>query len=301
MSFRDLARAEFARLPVGVRRLVLHRLGRYAPWEVGFDFTPPALGPGEEIGPPDFVGIGVQKAGTTWWYELILGHAEVSSHPGIHKERHFFDRFGAQSMQAGDVSQYHGWFPRRTGTLTGEWTPDYFAYPWVPRLLKQAAPDTRLVLLIRDPVERFRSGLAHHRREGKPLDGAAIADAVQRGFYARALTGWLEEFDADQLLVLQYERCVADPETQLETTFRHLGLASSRHQAGEQSAPSPASTGPDLDDQVREQLINLYASDVAALAERLGDLDLALWPNFAHLAAEGSASDPGSNSPTRRP
>jgi hypothetical protein len=301
MTMRERARAEFARLPPGVRRQILHRLGRYAPWEVGFDFTPPAPGPGEQVGPPDFVGIGVQKAGTTWWYELMQAHPGISSPPGVHKERHFLDRFGAQPMLATDIEQYHGWFPRPTGALTGEWTPDYFAYPWVPPLLKRAAPEARLLLLLRDPVERFRSGLAHQQRAGLPIDGAAIADAVQRGFYDRSLAGWLEEFDAGQILVLQYERCVADPEGQLEVTFRHLGLSGSRPQPLTRSAPAPANAGPELSDQVRDQLIRLYAADVAVLAERLGHLDLAQWPNFAYLAAGGAASGPGANSPTRRP
>ena len=59
----------------------LHGLGRYAPWEERFDFTPPAPGPAEEVGAPDFVGIGVQKAGTTWWYTLMLSHPDVSLRP----------------------------------------------------------------------------------------------------------------------------------------------------------------------------------------------------------------------------
>jgi len=301
MTMRDRARAGFARLPIGTRRRILHRLGRYAPWEVEFDFTPPRLGPGEQAGPPDFVGIGVQKAGTTWWYELMVAHPGVSSRPGVHKERHFLDRFGAQPMRDAHIEQYHGWFPRRPPELAGEWTPDYFTYPWVPGLLKRAAPDTRLLLLLRDPVERFRSGLAHQRRAGLPVDGEAIAGAVQRGFYDRALAGWLEEFDAEQLLVLQYERCVADPSGQLEATFRHLGLeAAGPHTVG-RPAPDRAQGGPELSDQVRERLVGLYAADVAALAARLGDLDLARWPNFAYLAAGGTAPGPGSNSPTRRP
>ena len=66
----SVARRGFLALPPNVRLAALHRLGRYAPWEARFDFTPPAPGPGEEVGAPDFVGIGVQKAGTTWWYAL---------------------------------------------------------------------------------------------------------------------------------------------------------------------------------------------------------------------------------------
>ena len=278
-------------------------MGRYAPWEVGFDFTPPPLGPGEESGPPDFVGIGVQKAGTTWWYELMLSHPGIASPPDIHKERHFFDRFGARSMGPSDVEQYFGWFPRPSGSTTGEWTPDYLAYPWVPRLLKQAAPNTRLLVLLRDPVERFRSGLAHDQRMGTPRDGASIAAAVQRGFYKRALDGWLEYFDRDQFLILQHERCVIDQAHQMELTFAHLGLSTHQPPVRQRARPEiPTSQREILPPDVIRHLVELYEADVAELAAWLPEFDLGLWPNFAYLAGDGLAdSAGGSNSPTARP
>jgi hypothetical protein len=300
VNIRDRARAGFAQLPPGVRRQVLHGLGRYAPWEVGFDFTPPPLDDGDVTGPPEFVGIGVQKAGTTWWYDLICSHPMVSSREGIHKERHFFDRFGAQPMRSADIEDYHRWFPRTAGTMAGEWTPDYFTYPWVPRLLKRAAPDARLLLLLRDPVERFSSGLAHRQRMGVPCDGDIIADAVQRGFYDRALQGWLEEFDVDRFLILQLELCVADPGGQLQRTFGNLGLANYHPEADVRPGRLPSSTRAVLSDDVRKRLIELYAPDVAALAARLGEFDVNRWPNFAYLAGGGNPTD-DSYSPTRRP
>ena len=285
MTTRDRARAAFARLPPGARRRVLHGLGRYAPWEDGFDFTPPTPGPGELTGPPDFVGIGAQKAGTTWWFDLLLGHPGITSHPAAHKERHFFDRFGAQPMGPSDIARYHGWFPRPAGSVTGEWTPDYMAYPWVPPLLRRAAPDTRLLVLLRDPVERFRSGLAHELRAGYPVDARSVADAVGRGFYHRALGDWLAHFDADRLLVLQYEACVHDPEAGLERTFRHLGLDPHRRAA---TAPRPPSDRRgELVDELRERLVHLYTPDVLALVAGGSGIDLSLWPNFAHLAPGG--------------
>ena len=215
MTLRSVAAAGLRRLPPQARLRLLHGLGRFAPWEAGFDFTPPDLEPGEETGPPDFVGIGVQKAGTTWWYRLLAAHPGVSSRPGIHKERHFLSRFGTESFGPPEIEAYHGWFPRRPGTLAGEWTPDYFDFPWVPPLLAVAAPEARLLLMVRDPVERLRSGLAHQRRHRGSITGASVVDAVGRGFYHRALTQWSAHIDPEKLLVLQYERCTEDPASQL--------------------------------------------------------------------------------------
>ena len=148
-----------------------------------FRFHPAGSRPGEMVGAPDFVGIGVQKAGTTWWHGLIAAHPQVSARPDFHKERHFFDRFAVRAFGPADVSGYHGWFPRQPGTLAGEWTPDYVHMPWVPALLAQAAPKARLLVLLRDPVERLRSGLSHQRAQR----GRVTADGVGGRRRARLL------------------------------------------------------------------------------------------------------------------
>ena len=52
----------------------------------------------------------------------------------------------------------------------------------------------------------------------------ACQDAIARGFYDDALRRWIAYFPPEQILVLQYERCVADPTGQLARTYRFLGL-----------------------------------------------------------------------------
>jgi hypothetical protein len=137
---------------------------------------------------------------------------------------------------------------------------------------------------------------------GAPRDAAAVTDAVERGFYHRLLGGWLEEFERKQLLVLQYERCVADRDAELERTFRHLGLEPWQPTPDVPLTRSKPETRAGLDDEVRARLVELYADDVAALAGHLPDLQLSRWPNFAYLAS-GSGSPgaaAGENSPSER-
>ena len=257
---------------------MLHQFGIFAPWEDGFDFSPPVLRPGEHDGPPDFVGIGVQKGGTSWWYELIADHPGVSARSDIHKERHYFSHFAAEPFGDAQVQRYHGWFPRRPGTLTGEWTPDYLAYPWVPELLALAAPKAKLLVILRDPVERFRSGLSFRLSQGALATEATVADAVRQGFYARYLRRYLDHFGTEQLLVLQYEQCAADPEGQLATTYDFLDL--------EKHRPSSLRSGVNvsgekrvLDPGARQRLAELYAPDVDDLCTLFPYLDRSLWPN----------------------
>ena len=277
----DVARRAFANLPHTVRSVLLHARGDYAPWEAGFDFTPPDLGPGESIGPPDFVGVGVQKAGTSWWYELIVDHPDVFDRHDIPKERHYLSRFCVDRFGPAEIRRYHGWFPRTVGTITGEWTPDYLAYPWVAPILAEAAPDAKVLVLVRDPVDRFRSGLTFRHRMGAPVTSATVADAVRQGFTARWLRRLYEFFPPSQVLVQQYEQCHADPAGELARTYEFLGLEPFEPSELRREVNVSSGAKVELDPASAEGLVDLYRDDVAALVALVPSLDLALWPRFA--------------------
>jgi hypothetical protein len=279
---RDFARSTFSSLPVSMRQAILHAWRRYAPWEDGFDFAAPPLRDGEATGPPGFVGIGAQKAGTTWWFGLIASHPDVAHRDDIHKERHFFDRFATRSFGPVERAQYHAWFPRPEGKMTGEWTPDYLHLDWVPPLLAETAPEARLLVLLRDPVERFRSGLAHHRHHRGALTAGVYTDALVRGFYDRALAQWTRHFPPEQILVLQYERCVQNPLAELERTYRFLDLSPFTPDEVQERV-NRSKTQLALPEDARRRLRELYEPDVSALAASRSEVEPGLWPNFSNL------------------
>lgn len=268
-------------LPRTVREAVRRRVGPFAPWEAGFAHATPLARPAEVVGAPDFVGIGVQKAGTTWWWELLIDHPQVFHRPDIHKERHYFARFALDRFGPEEIRAYHAWFPRPQGAVTGEWTPDYFSQPWVPPLLSRAAPDTRLIVMLRDPVERFESGLAHSEMTSASHLGTVATDAFARGLYADSLRAWSKHFRIDKMLVLQYECCVVDPKGQLARTYRFLGLDEDHHPGGLSVPRNPTVEKVSLDPEARTRLAKLYAADVAETASLVQGLDTDMWPNFA--------------------
>jgi hypothetical protein len=269
----------FMKLPPSARKSVLHTFGKYAPWEEGFDPTPPSLHPGEITAAPDFVGIGTQKAGTTWWYEAVSSHPQVYSRADVHKERHFFDRYAMQPFGPDDSARYRGWFPRPPGQSTGEWTPDYLGMPWVPPLVSLAAPQTKLLVLLRDPVDRVSSGLAHVQRDTGRVTLADRKDAIARGFYHEPLSWWLRYFPLEQILVLQFERCLLDPVGQISRTYEFLGLDPFVPQTLDEKVNS-SSHVPKMEEETRKSLAQLYLPDVRALCTSFPEIDLRLWPNF---------------------
>ena len=73
--------------------------------------------------PPDFIGVGTQRSGTTWWQRLLRDHPAIRLPRNKKKEQHFFDKFGRRPMTPEDIARYHDLFPRAPGELSGEWTP----------------------------------------------------------------------------------------------------------------------------------------------------------------------------------
>ncbi len=246
---------------------------------------PPPPPGGWRTGPPDFVGVGAQRSGTTRWFDLIVAHPEVVAPAATRKELHYFDRFHSEAFTAADAAAYGEYFPRPQGLLTGEWSPSYLPAPRVPAMLTAAAPDARLLVLLRDPVERYVSALRRHHRValagGQPLNAMAPLDAFTRGLYHTQLRRLLKRFPRAQVLILQYERCTSDPRSELRRTYEFLGVTDTGFVPPLDAHPNRQPEKPELHPDARRALIEAYAEDVALLIADFPEVDVELWPNFA--------------------
>jgi hypothetical protein len=241
----------------------------------------PECPPEWRTGPPDFVGIGTYRSGTTWLYEMIVAHPDVAVPPGRPKELHFFKSFWEGGFTPAEVSRYHRYFPRPAGKLVGEWTPRYMFDSWTPRMLAVAAPQARLLVMLRDPVSRYVSHLARQLNDGpgRVDRGPAVAGiALARSLYMTQLRGVLRHFPREQLLLVQLERCVADPEAELGRTYRFLGLDGSfvpRNPGQKVHAGGPM----ELDPEMLEDIAAAVSTDAVELARNFPEIDLSLWPS----------------------
>jgi len=248
---------------------------------------PPRCPEGWRTGGPDFVGIGAMKAGTSWWYALVVEHPDAVDVPGRPKEVHYFDRFSVEEFSPEDREGYAAFFPRPSGRLVGEWTPRYMHDFATPALLADCAPDAKLLVLLRDPVERFISGVTHETTRGWPATDVMLADHFARGVYVDQLERVAQSYSRDKLLVLQYERCVASTRAAIATTYEFLGLdrgfapPSLDRRINETSGPPL-----DMSPATRRRLVDAYRPSVDRLVAAFPDLevDLDLWPNFTTAA-----------------
>ena len=250
-------------------------------------------------GPPDFIGMGTQRSGTTWWQRLLKRHPAIKTPLNRKKEQHFFDKFGKRPMKPEDIARYYELFPRGAGELSGEWTPRYMRDIWGPRVVARAAPDAKVLIMFRDPVERFRSGVLHQGERTPYRDAAWLAtDAIERGRYALQLRRVYDYFDEDQVLVLQYEQCRVDPAEQYRRTLDFIGAP--WHEPKEPTrtrGTAQKSRKEPIWEDLRSAIVRALEEDVAELDELVPHLDVSLWENFAHVA--GASDRPAPAAPAR--
>lgn len=249
----------------------------------------PAIPEGWSTGEPDFIGVGAHKAGTTWWWMLLTRHPDIDGVPR-RKELHLLER-----MRQGPITQeqkdwYYRQFPRAPGHIAGEWTTRYMAMPPLPRIIGEVAPHAKLLAILRDPVERYRSGIHQWQdrsrgRRRRRNEQAGKREAMKRGFYGRQVQRLLDEVGPDRLLVQQFERCVRDPATEFARTLAFLGVSPFTPDETMLSMPQAQTMGEKDELPAKEEatLIEVYGPEVKLLKQLVPDIDLSLWPRFAHL------------------
>lgn len=178
---------------------------------------------------PDFLGIGAQKAGTTWL------HAQLARHPQLRlpaeKELHFWNRYYDRG-----IAWYQSCFPAAgEGERQGEITPAYGFLP-VEKIQEIHAlwPQLRMIYSVRDPVARAWSSarMALERAE-MTLEEASDAwfidhftsqGSLARGDYETCMRNWLTVFPPAQFLLLEFEDIKNRPLALLHRCCEHLGV-----------------------------------------------------------------------------
>lgn len=234
--------------------------------------------------PPDFVGLGAMKSGTTWLQAQLMAHPQV--HDIGQKELHFFDWFFDQSFTDEHVRSYHERFARPPGMLAGEFTPRYLVDVATAPLLARAAPAARLLVLLRDPVTRIDSHMRWPNTGQPMLPMFKAADALHRCHYHAQLTHLLQSFPRDQLLVLQYERIATEALALYRAALAHIGVDDVDFVPDGLGERVLANTTPPVGllPSTHAAVVDYLRPEMARLAADFGDVvDLSLWPDFADL------------------
>jgi len=181
---------------------------------------------------PDFLIIGAAKSGTSYLNEILKLHPEIFM-PVI-KEVHFFNN---ESEYFQGDQRYAKWFEyAKQDQIVGESTPVYFSNPKIPeRIRSSLGPNLKLIVLLRDPVERaishykmsFQKG--YHKTYDFLNDFHNSVDLVggyaNVGFYARSLSRYLDFFELENFLLIDFEDLSTRTSVVLNEVQDFLGLS----------------------------------------------------------------------------
>lgn len=197
---------------------------------------------------PNLLIIGAQRSGTSSLFKYLGAHP--SCKPSVRKEIRFFTEFYDRG-----VDWYRSHFPfANERHVVFEATPDYLLDPRVPERASRLLPETKVIVLTRDPVERAYSHYLHNRRLGTErlsFEDALMSESdridahmkrlangseepapkaflrysyVERGRYASHLERWFRLVDRNRVLILRSEDFYAETDDSFQKILAFLGI-----------------------------------------------------------------------------
>lgn len=175
---------------------------------------------------PNYIGIGAQKCASTWVHRILEDHPEAGvSEP---KELDFFSYHYGSGFR---------WYEKHfknsdNKQAIGEISPSYFHDPLAPARAASYNHRFRVIVTLRDPVERAYSNHLHELRLGHcPPDlmdfEAGLTNNpgyLDQSRYATHLKRWLACFPRDQILILLQEEIKQNPDEQAKCVYEFLGI-----------------------------------------------------------------------------
>ena len=260
---------------------------------------------------PNFLIIGAAKAGTTSLYEYLKQHPQIWMSPV--KETNFFalegetldfhgpgDQDWISSFSITKIEEYLNLFQGAENAVAiGEASPLYLYSPKAPKRIRQYIPNTKLIAILRNPVERAYSQFLMFVRDGREPLGD-FAEAIEQeenrvlnnwewawqylgvGFYYTQLQRYFDTFAPSQIRVYLFDEFKTNPASILQDMFQFLGVDNSfipdmsiKHNVSlnAKDSKSAAST---LSLQVQRRLVEVYQKDLLMLQELL-QRDLSKW------------------------
>ncbi len=243
---------------------------------------------------PDFLIIGARQSGTTDLYNFINKHPKM-----VNKwnETHFFDH----NFQQG-VAWYKSQFDPRPEPdyIVGDKSPYYFFDPKVPERVKSLYPNVKLLLILRNPIDRayFQYwDLVRNDHEQLSFEDAIKAESqrmnekikknpkgkhsnrkktslirkysyVSRGIYVEQVKRWLAHFPKEQLMVISFEEFQKSPRKIMDKVFAFLGVK--EFKITDKIVESHNESCPPMDPKTRAELVAFYRPYNEQLENLLG-------------------------------
>jgi hypothetical protein len=194
---------------------------------------------------PTFFLVGAMKAGTTSLYQYLNAHPKIFMSPT--KEPNYFCKdFTAQSAdRRGRITLWSDYVrlfeAARDETAIGEASVVYLGSRCAAQEIHQALPNSRILILLRDPVERaysqylnewkwnydhgsFRKAFEHNRSLAEPLGWVGPQPHIELGMYHDQVKRYLDVFGPDQVRVYLFDDLKRDVRSLISSVYNFLGV-----------------------------------------------------------------------------
>lgn len=211
---------------------------------------------------PNFLFIGPDKAGSTWLHRTLAKHPDVCVSPA--KDIYFFDRNFHRGFQ---------WYSRQfpncgDSQVIADISHDYLYSSLARQRILESIPDTKLMVCLREPVDRAFSAYLNLRRVGL-FNGTfeqalvALPNLVDHGYYFRHLEPYVRDFGRERIFVAIFDDLVADPNAFAARVFEFLKVMRKNLTPEERSRALPAA-------RARSLVVARLVKRSAQIARRLG-------------------------------
>jgi hypothetical protein len=177
---------------------------------------------------PDFIHAGTTKAASSWLYNALSEHPEVSM--AKVSDLNFFNVSYHRQQE---------WYAKKFDDqndekVVGEVSPGYLQHPWTAERIAETVPDAKILFCLRNPVDRAYSHWWHsYSNKYVTYEFEEIFEKyapyhhwVMPGFYDHHLSRFYEEFPEDQIEVFLFDDLVEDDEEFLREYFSAIGVDS---------------------------------------------------------------------------
>lgn len=172
---------------------------------------------------PNFIGIGVQRSGTTWIYEMLKSHPQVCMSP--EKEINFFNDHYNRG-----IDWYKKFFSKCSrGKVIGEFSPTYLSHNLTAKRIKKIVPEAKIIVSLRNPADQIFSRYHYMitRQTYNKSFGEALKEKpflIENAFYYKHIKCFLEHFDESKILILIYEDLRKDARSFLQKIYSFLDI-----------------------------------------------------------------------------
>ncbi|MCW3796194.1 sulfotransferase domain-containing protein [Sphingomonas sp. BN140010] len=172
---------------------------------------------------PDFIYIGTSKAGSTWHFKVLSWHPEIYMYPG--KDLGFF---------SGHFEKGREWYlnqfkPKPPQTVVGEVSHTYLVHPDAPRRIAQHLPHLKMLICLRDPVQRTFSDYLDGVKNGKFTESfeaelARNPGLIDRSRYGTHFQRYLQRFERSQFHIGCFDELATAPRQYAQRMYQFLGV-----------------------------------------------------------------------------